>query len=350
MLDDAHKAKYIESIQKVILNTLKTNYADYWQLFAQSTCLLSDFNYALVSLVEAGGIAFDFENQLFFSTGSNESKKISSDNIVQGFVCPHCSGRGVDLQHLHAIKYQIAAILECRPPRMEQFDQALAPIDVVLARTAFMQMYNDLEGKSLLLLGDDDFLGPCLALTRKPKQVMVLEIDQRVINVGCQIKQEYNLDILTYRLYDAATPLPSDLIGEFDSFFIDPTPTFAIMQLFIARASKSLDKNGGSGYVTISHMEASLEKWQQVQRYMMEMNFSITDIVRKFNTYELQGDWLLESDWRIVKLAPFPLPKPTNYWYYSALMRVQSVGPLSNLELNNLTWSPDLYIDDELLG
>ncbi|MFL5629615.1 MAG: bis-aminopropyl spermidine synthase family protein [Ktedonobacteraceae bacterium] len=338
------------SVQKNILNSLKAGATDYWRLFANSPCLVMDFNEALKELIRENVIVFDYKDAKFLLTkeGDKHARNLSGA-IWPEIACSRCAGRTVDPDYFKDFKPQFLSILKQRPPRAEQYDQAFAPLDVVNARVNFMHMCGDLEGRKIFLVGDGDFLGPCLAITGLPAKVTILDIDQRIVSIGEKIKHENNIDSLEYILYDATQELPQAFVGQYDCFFVDPTPTDIIMRLFITRASRALHLDG-AGYVALSHMEASLSKWRRIHQYLLSMNFVITDIIRNFNTYDLQGEWLLSSDWRVIREFPVTLTRPADFWYYSAMMRVQSVEPLYVPEVDPIAWTPSLYMDDELLG
>lgn len=68
-----------------------------------------------------------------------------------------------------------------RPEAIQDFDQGYVTPESTLARVALAWNWGDLEGKEVLVLGDDDLTGLAAALTGLPKRVVVLDADPRIV-------------------------------------------------------------------------------------------------------------------------------------------------------------------------
>lgn len=341
------------NIKRAILGELSRGLASYWQLFYAANTVLRDFNSSLLELESSQYIRFDLESKRFGITeqGAEYIQGVSIP-VHRDLVCNRCHGRITDTDFIKHLVPEIQSVLDNRPERLEKYDQAFAPPFVVLSRIGYMHMKDDLAGRRVLVLGDDDMLGVCLALTKLPSHVTVMEIDERLIDYGNRLKDQHNLENLEIVHFDAVNPFPSELSNLYDTFFVDPTPTYAVTELFVSRASQALRPGNGVGYLTISHMEASMKKWRRIQGFLIRLGYAMTDIIPRFNTYDLHGPWILESNWRIVREHPVPITVPENYWYQSALVRIEVEGDSLQIpELHFMDgWSSSLYMDDELLG
>jgi hypothetical protein len=87
-------------------------------------------------------------------------------------------------------------------------------------------------------------------------------------------------------------------------------------------------------------VEASLNKWYDIQGFLHECGFVITDIIDDFNHYQ---DWDYYRDTRAYTIAPAK-SQPVPYWYKSSQIRIERVleKQLENFELNGF-----IYVDDE---
>ncbi len=265
----------------------------------------------------------------------------------ENFVCRSCEGTGINLSDTfdEAIK-RFRKIFSGRPAETAEFDQGVVPPEVSFRRAAFVYMRGDLENKKLLFLGDDDLTSIAMMLTGLPKEIKVIEVDERIVDYINKVAKEYNLNV-SAELYNAVNPLPEDLKGKFDVFLTDPVETVAGMRLFFSRCIEGLKEEGNSGYFGVSHYESSLKKWLGIERDLLAMNLVITDILRDFNKYLLVGERILTEGFRVVKEAPFPPKAPDYPWYRSTFFRVELVGDPNPLITEKVNWKRELYFDED---
>ncbi|HID06350.1 MAG TPA: putative methyltransferase, partial [Armatimonadetes bacterium] len=137
--------------------------------------------------------------------------------------CHTCNGRGVDIASLAGVVSAFREIARNRPEAIQDFDQGYVTEETTLARVAFLWWRGDLDGKEIIVLGDDDLVSIACALTGKPKRVVALDIDDRLISFIDAVSNERELTNLTTLQHDLREPLPDELVGKFDVFFTDPT-------------------------------------------------------------------------------------------------------------------------------
>lgn len=111
-----------------------------------------------------------------------------------------------------------------------------------------------IEGKSVLIIGDDDLMGLCFSKFCNPLEVFIVDVDERLIN---HIKKEKTrLDLnLSIKRYDIREELPGELRGKYDIFYTNPPYGSKNMGesciAFIFRGIESL-KVGGKGVFVIA--------------------------------------------------------------------------------------------------
>ncbi len=235
--------------------------------------------------------------------------------------CRPCQGKGISLGRFSQPLERFQRLAAGRPEPVMEFDQAYVTPDTTIARLAFMADRGDLEGKDLLVLGDDDLMGLAAALTGLPRRVVVLEIDPRLNQFMEEAARSegVSLEVMTH---DLAEPLPERLAVSFDTFFTDPPDAPGGMALFISRGIESLKAPGTAGYFGLTVIESSLYRWRELQEYLVrDCKVVITDLIPDFSTY-VNWDYL-GSTVRIDREGLFRPPQAP--WYRSALHRIETL-------------------------
>lgn len=307
--------------------------------FLEDQGLLHATSSGQISLTRAG-------NQLCRSRGLHPRRR---------YRCRPCQGRGISLGRFSRPLERFRRLAEGRPEPVMQFDQAYVTPDTTMARLAFMADRGDLEGRDLLVLGDDDLMGLAAALTGLPRKVVVLEIDARLNQFmeTAASSEGLSLDVVTH---DLAEPLPEGLAASFDTFFTDPPDAPGGMSLFLSRGIESLNSPGTAGYFGLTVIESSLYRWRELQQHLVrDCRVVITDLIPDFSTYVNWG--YLGSTVRIDHEGLFG--RPQTPWYRSALHRIEmlpgsqpSPGGLGQQGLyvgrESLAWESNMEVDPML--
>ena len=211
--------------------------------------------------------------------------------------CACCHGRGVvvapDLVPVLRLLEEHATF---GPPVDVTLDQAPCTPETALRRALAMHEAGALDGRSIIILGDDDSMSVALtllarAIGAKPRQVTVLELDPGRIAHLDQARQRHDLafDIVAQ---DLRQPLPADLRGRFDVFETDPPYTVDGMTLFVSRALEALRSEPGlPGF--LSYGDLAPDDLLDLQARLSEMGLVATRIRPSFNAY--QGASILGS-------------------------------------------------------
>ena len=165
-----------------------------------------------------------------------------------------------------------------------------------------------------------------------------------------RVAEEYDFPVEA-GIYDVREDLPSDVLGLYDVFITDPVETLPGIRLFLSRAASGLKGEGSAGYFGLTTQESSLRKWREIERMLMDMNFAITDILRRFSTYPSTGNIgaALQEYPVYIRLRDIlgVLPPPETDFYSSSLVRVELVDRPRPLVTGHVELTDEIYVDDE---
>lgn len=246
--------------------------------------------------------------------------------------CSNCLGKRFYInKDFQEILEKFKEIVKERPEPIVEYIQGYMKEEDVIRRIVFMHSYQDLKDKNIILIGDDDLLSIALALTKLPKRVVVLDIDERLVNFLKEINRKYDFNIEIIK-YNVSEPFPKKLIKKFDVFSCEPLETYSGLKLFIGRGINSLKKNG-VGYFGLTIQEASYPKWRYIQEFINRSNGVITDIIKGFSSYPVNSYETFNCEEILLKRLKISL-KPSNQevaWYKSSLIRFEILGEPKNL-------------------
>ncbi len=254
-------------------------------------------------------------------------------------ICPQCEGKGININSLGILE-EFLEIHKYRPKPIQEYDQGNIDPASTVGRVALMKLRNDISGKKIIILGDDDLVGIALGLTMLPQDVLVLDIDKRLIDFTNKIAQEKKLPVRA-EVFDLRKKLPDSLKGKFDVLVTDPPEAKKPFKIFIEKGIWSLKGPGSAGYIGMTLIDSSVSKWAELQKFVIDAGAVITDIIRDFNKYEI---WEYHTKTLAWKLAPvksqFDQP-----WYSSAIVRLELVKKPK--VKNEILKEKDIYVDIE---
>lgn len=255
--------------------------------------------------------------------------------------CPRCAGRGIEIGLLRDLVAAFMRVAAHRPEASQEFDQGYVTEETTIARIAMMWARGDLEGKDLLVLGDDDLVSVAAALTGLPRRVVMLDADPRITSFVEDVAREERLAIQTVN-HDLRNPLPTELTGQFDAFVCDPTESLPGFLLFAGRGLAALRGPGGAGYLGLTHAEASLAKWRAIQQRILAWGAVLTDLRDRFHMYV---NWPYVETMRGWEHLPVRrVPGRLEPWYRSALVRLELV---TQAEIDIGPASENIFLDEE---
>jgi predicted methyltransferase len=265
-------------------------------------------------LARKGGLALTVEGQAFAASVLDieaQADDISADQDDVGHKLP------TDLLE------KMRALLDSAPGVRVELDQAPCTPETALRRAALMHRAGALEGRQILLLGDDDSLSLAIPLylahqgrKRPVDNITILEIDlgrisflnEKCAEIGAQV---------TVVPHDLRDPLPAHLIDRFDVFQTDPPYTVEGATLFLTRAAEALRPGPGSlGFLSYGQ-PATVDQYT-LMREIHGLGFAVKTVRREFNTYE--GASILGSTGQMIELEGLFGEAPSKSERYSGVM------------------------------
>jgi predicted methyltransferase len=209
--------------------------------------------------------------------------------------CPTCEGIGLcvpeELEPLVAALARLAA--EAPAPRTE-LDQSHCTPETKLRRALALHQVGALEGKRVLLLGDDDLVSLAIHLlaaragfAETIRELALVDVDKAVLAyVGSEL---VDTPFRVSRVeHDLRRPLPSALTGSFDTVFTDPPYTAEGAEVFLSRAASALGPAGG-GNLFLAFGPKPPRESLRLQGTIARMGFVTRRIVANFNEYFQAG-------------------------------------------------------------
>jgi predicted methyltransferase/DNA-directed RNA polymerase subunit RPC12/RpoP len=208
------------------------------------------------------------------------------------YLCPTCAGSTIVLPPELQPAVEKLSQLTARAPSVDTtLDQAPATPEAAIRRALFMYQQGAVEGKRVLILGDDDAISLAIGLIAAmlhpngplAARVTVLEYDERWIAFLRDAAQEEQLELEVIRA-DLREPLAPDLRHRFDTFETDPPYTLPGMAAFVSRGVEALSPGlGQQGFLSFgARPEHELLRLQEA---LTAMGLVIAQIIPNFNAY-----------------------------------------------------------------
>ncbi|HIP16526.1 MAG TPA: putative methyltransferase [Methanothermococcus okinawensis] len=227
----------------------------------------------------------DEKGAVYTEYGKNLVENNLKFKMKMDLKCPTCKGRGIILdENFKNILRRHREYAKLRPKVNTRIDQSHATPETAVYRAAVMADRGDLEGKKVLFIGDDDLTSIPSAMTGFPEEVVVMDIDERLLNLIDEISKREGLNIETVK-QDFREELDRKYWGRFDTVFTDPPYTLNGLKLFLSRGVEGLGE-GDRGVLYLAFSHKPIEEYLEVQRIVNSMNFAIYELVPGFNIYE----------------------------------------------------------------
>lgn len=174
-----------------------------------------------------------------------------------------------------------------RPQPIRDLDQFTATTETTSRRVALLNFFEDISGKRVLFLGDDDFTSVGVGLLKSSAVISVLDLDDRICKEIAQISHQEDLGIDVCH-YNALQTLPDQYRGKYDVVFTDPPYTPQGMELFISRAVDALDKSNAAGriYFCYGNSDRAKERFIPISELVNTMGLMTRWVLDKFNRYK----------------------------------------------------------------
>ncbi|MEN3014635.1 MAG: bis-aminopropyl spermidine synthase family protein [bacterium] len=331
----------------IILRMLSQEPKTYWDILLESFDTAKNTIDSIKNLMKNNLISYN-QNKFYLTDKGTELVQNLLKLKYTSVRCANCNGKGLEIKIFSKLLKDFSEKIVDRPKAIPEYDQGVVNLDTVISRITFMYYKGDLENKDIVLIGDDDLTSIALGMAKLPKRVLVLEADTRIVDYINQKCKDLSLSNVEAVCYNVEWKVDKNLRNSFDVFLTDPVETIQGISLFISRGSSMLKENGVA-YFGLTHLEASYKKWYKIHKNLYEMNFVITDILDKFQLYELNPDDIVSKGYRVFTELGLNLAKPDKPWYNSAFHRLELVdkpNPLFDPD-REYKLERDLYYDEE---
>jgi N4-bis(aminopropyl)spermidine synthase len=205
--------------------------------------------------------------------------------------CAACAGHGIVIPDTVQPEVERLAEIIKRAPSVDvTLDQAPCSPDTAMRRALLMLQNGALEGKRVLLLGDDDsvsiaigLLGRALHKGDLTRGVTVVDADERRIAFlrDAAAREQLALEVVHH---DLRRPLPAGLRHAFDVIETDPPYTLEGARLFLARGCEALSPEAdGQCFFSFTHWPAS--QMLELQKVFTELGLAVRAVWPNFNRY-----------------------------------------------------------------
>ena len=201
-----------------------------------------------------------------------------------------------------------------RPPASPELDQAHATPETALKRVQYMQRRGDLDGRRLLFLGDDDLTSVAAGFLGTPREIGVIDVDERLLELIGEASKTEGLGIECVH-HDLRDPLPESMLGRFDVFFTDPPYTVNGVKLFLSRGLQALRPRKVSN-IYVAYADKPPLEMLELHRAITDMGMYISELTPGFNTYE--GAEIFANTTSQMRLTVTARSKPTITGTYSS--------------------------------
>lgn len=312
---------HARNVERVLQAVLKTG--DFWKIVDYADLPVPAASGIVKKLVAEGYLFIDdAENILLTQKGYDLIKELGIEPFEE-HICPACEGRGIPFYADKELYRTFVEIAKDRPKAIQDYDQGSVTPETTISRVLFIDSRGDLRGKEIIVMGaEDDLTGLAIALTRKAKRVLIIDIDKRLIDFDNQIIKEFGIDNAEAMVWDLRNPYTEDFLAKFDVFITDPPETFPAFRAFIGRGIATLKDAGCAGYFGLTLRDSSIFTWKDFQEILInEYGVVITDIVQDFNQYM---NWDYHPKTKAARVAPVKR-NPTDIWYKSAWCRIETL-------------------------
>ena len=167
-----------------------------------------------------------------------------------------------------------------------KYDQFTATIETSARRASLLDYFEDIEGKRILFLGDDDLTSVAVASYHQAAEITALDIDKRVLDSIDSVSKSEKLDV-NLDNYDARRTLPLVYCSKFDIVFTDPPYITDGIKLFVSRAVQALYLSNQTAriYVCYGNSDRAKEKFMPIYEVFGASGLMVRWVFDKFNRY-----------------------------------------------------------------
>ncbi len=205
--------------------------------------------------------------------------------------CPQCGGLGLIIPaQLKALTDELEPAGDGAPQARLELDQTHCTVVTKIHRVLKMHEAGAFDGKSIILIGDDDLISVAIArfarltgLDAGIGSLTVVDTDPAVLSWIAEQTSGTGVNV-TLVEHDLRRPLPPGLTGSFDVASTDPPYTVPGARLFLSRAVSALRAQPGQ-HVFFSFGARRPAETLATQRLIAELGLAVRSLTPNFNSY-----------------------------------------------------------------
>lgn len=205
--------------------------------------------------------------------------------------CPACNGLGLRVPAgLAPLVAELERLAAGAPPARTELDQSHCTAETKLRRTLALHQAGALEGRRVLLLGDDDLVSVAIHLLAahsgfagRIRELALVDVDPSVLSYAGSLLLDAPFPVTRVE-HDLRRPLPSALTGRFESVFTDPPYTVEGAEVFLSRAVSALAPGPGRDLFLAFGSKPPGESLR-LQAAIARMGLVIRRVIPGFNDY-----------------------------------------------------------------
>jgi N4-bis(aminopropyl)spermidine synthase len=205
--------------------------------------------------------------------------------------CRACAQREIVVpEELAAAVSRVAELAARAPDPLVEIDQVHCTVETKVRRVLAMDEAGALDGRRVLLLGDDDLTAAAIGVLAGAhgigagiRELLVIDVDTRVLAFLRRALRDAPFPVELVR-HDLRAPLPERLRGTSDTVFTDPPYTSRGAALFLSRAAQAANGPGRRD-VFLAFGPRRPEETLHLQRAIADMGFVVQRLIRNFNDY-----------------------------------------------------------------
>ena len=180
---------------------------------------------------------------------------------------------------------QMAELARDLPPSRWQFDHVPATPQTMAHRALYLASTYELDGASVLCLGDHDLTSLALGAVAPEAGLTVVDIDEPILDHVSESAHGLGFP-LTTAWADLRLAFPPSLVGTADLVFTDPPYTTEGIRLFLMRGLEALRPSGHERLAfCFGTGERHLVKALEVQRLLGDLRLALEAMLPGFNHY-----------------------------------------------------------------
>ena len=203
--------------------------------------------------------------------------------------CPCCDGIGLRIPaELMALVAELEPTAAGAPQARMELDQTHCTVPTKVHRVLRLHEAGALDGRRIVLLGDDDLISVAIARFARltgvgVRQLTVIDTDPAVLAWIAEQTAGTGVDVQLAE-HDLRQPLPGDLAGAFDVACTDPPYTVPGARLFLSRAVSALERRPGQ-HVFFSFGARRPAETLATQRLIADLGLVVRSVTPNFNRY-----------------------------------------------------------------